>query len=122
MKGVIMSSEVELKHKIKNAFLSYPEPKGLLGINPPGPLSMVDDAMGRCFKFYDGNNKEFISISVVEKQFLPQNIKRYFSMKNPERYSTAETEIAKSVTSNSMSPDETVATDIVESLRQWVSE
>jgi hypothetical protein len=114
-----MSSEVELKQKVKNAFLSYPEPKGLLGINPPGPLSMVDDAANRCFKFYDGDNKEFISISVVEKQFLPQEIKRYFSMKNAERHSTAEKEMAKCVTSNSMSPDETLATDIIESLRQW---
>ena len=117
-----MSLEIELKQKVKEAFLSYPEPKGLLGINPPGPLSMVDDAMGRCFRIYDGDKREFISISIVEKQFLPQEIKRYFSMKNPERQSTAETEMAKCVTRNLMSPDETVATDIVESLRQWVSE
>jgi hypothetical protein len=117
-----MPSEVELKQKVKSAFLSYPEPIGFLGINPPGPLSMVDDALGRCFRFYDGSNKEFLSISVVEKQFLPKEIKKYFNMRTPERQSIAETEMAKCVTNNSMSPDETVATDIVESLRQWASE
>jgi hypothetical protein len=116
-----MTSETELKQKIRSKFLSYPEPKGLLGIYPKGPLKMVDDSMGRCFRFYDGDNNEFLSISVMEKQFLPQEIKRYFNMKNLERQSTAKTEIYKVTTYSSMSPDEMVATDIVESLREWVS-
>lgn len=113
-----MSSEVELKQKIKNVFLSYPEPKGFLEIYPEGPLKVVDDAIGRCFRFCDNKNNEFLSISVTEKQFLPPEIKRYFNMKTPDRQSTAKTEFSPH---SSMSLDEMVATEIVESLRQWVS-
>jgi len=115
-----MTSEIDLKKKVKRAFQSYPEPKGLLGIYPVGPLKMVDDSLGRCFRIYDGENKEFISISVPETKILPQEIKRYFSAKNDERQCIAKEEMGKVVNSSSLTPDELVATDIVESLRQWV--
>ena len=42
-----MMTELKLREKVKEMFLSYPEPKGLLGIYPEGPLTIVDDPMGK---------------------------------------------------------------------------
>ena len=110
-----------LKEKVKNVFLSYPEPKGLLGVYPKGPLKMVDDPVGRCFRFYDGDEKEFLSISIVEKSFLPKEIQRYFNLRGTERENTAKEAMAKYINMNQtkMMPNEIVATEIVESLRGW---
>jgi hypothetical protein len=118
-----MASETEFKEKIKKMFLSYPEPKGLLGIYPEGPLKMVDDALSRCFRFYDVDGKEFLSISVVEKQFLPERIQRYFRLKGPEREAAALKEMSKYVNmiGSASTPNEIVATEIIESIREWVS-
>jgi hypothetical protein len=118
-----MSSEAEFKQKVKKMFLSYPEPKGLLGIYPEGPLKMVDDAMYRCFRFYDVNDKEFISISVIEKQFLPKEIQKYFNLKSPEREIAAKEAMGKylNIEGSAFTSNEMVATEIIESLREWVS-
>jgi hypothetical protein len=118
-----MSSEAELKAKIKKIFLSYPEHKGLLGIYPEGPLKMVDDAMGRCFRFYDVHEKEFLSISVVEKQFLPKEIQKYFHLKKPEREIVAKKAMSEYINmmNSASTPNEIVATEIIESIREWVS-
>jgi hypothetical protein len=110
-----------LLEKIKTLFSSYPEPKGLLGIFPKGPLKIEDDAMTRSFRFYDGDGNEFLSLSQSDVKELPESIKRYFTMNNSEREIAARKEMEKYVVVV-QEPDDMVTTEIVESLREWASE
>jgi len=80
---------------------------------------MIDDPLGRCFRIYDGDDVEFISISIVEKQQLPEEIKKYFNMKSPQRETVAVKEVSQYVGIGHTNYSEVFANEVVESLRQW---
>lgn len=113
---------LSMREKVRKAFSNLPESRGFLDLYPKSPLKLIDDPIGRCYHIYDGDGKEFLSISVTERQALPRRIKRYFSMTNSEREAAAVKELSEYVNLKAcrrVVPDQIFANQIVESLRTW---
>ena len=108
--GYTLSAAI-LKGKIEKAL--QPSPKG--------PLKMKDDPVHRCYHFYDGNGKKFLTLDIKEIKTLSEEIRKYFGVSGKKREDLAKKEMSRYINMKKsvMTPIEIVATMIIESLREW---
>jgi hypothetical protein len=112
-----------LKQKVRKCFESQPKQQGFCDVYPSGPLKMCDDSVNRCFVIFDSNNEKFIQLTIPEIKILPDEIKKYFSLKGSEREKTAIKDYLKiiniTIKQAYKQKENVLATLIVESLREW---
>lgn len=113
----VSEQEINLRNKIKIMFSKFPTQDEFK--LPVSPLRMEDIPEERCFKFFDGSNKQILSLSVSEIKLLPERISCYFKCLPEQRIKIASKEYSKLKLGKPENVNDMIASIIIMSLESW---